>query len=113
MRVFPSETWLPMALLALCVPAASGQEKSKSDWVSLFNGRNLDDWTVKIKGYEAGDNYGDTFRVEDGILKVRYDPDKYPEFGGRFGHIFYKDKFSHYFLRVEYRFVGEQAKGGP
>ena len=70
-------------------------------------------WTPKITGYDFGDNHADTFRVEDGILKVRYDKYKDGQFGGKFGHLFYKDKFSHYRLRVEYRFVGEQCKGGP
>lgn len=81
-------------------------------WVSLFNGKNLDGWTPKIRGYELGDNYGNTFRVENGVMKVVYDADKYPEFGNRFGHIFYKDKFSHYRFRIEYRFVGDQVNGG-
>jgi hypothetical protein len=84
---------------------------AEGDWVSLFNGQNLDGWTVKIAGHELNDNYGDTFRVEDGVLKVSYD--QYDEFGGAFGHLFYKDKLSHYRLRVEYRFVGEQCPGGP
>ena len=87
------------------------QAPADGKWVQLFNGRNLDGWTPKITGHPLGENWGNTFRVEDGILKVAYD--QYDEFGGRFGHLFYKDKFSHYILRVEYRFVGEQAKGGP
>ncbi len=82
----------------------------ESEWIPLFNGTNLDGWTVKIKGYEAGDNYGNTFRVEDGLLKVRYD--QYDSLRNRFGHIFYKDTFSNYLLRVEYRFTGEQCPGG-
>ncbi|MBY0457194.1 MAG: DUF1080 domain-containing protein [Gemmataceae bacterium] len=110
---------LPAFLLAalagalLAVPAAADEPKAKDKdgaWVPLFNGKNLDGWTPKITGYELGDNHADTFRVEDGILKVSYD--KYKEFGGKFGHLFYKDKFSHYRIRVEYRFVGEQCKGG-
>ncbi len=104
-------TWACAALIPSAGPAAA-QDKA-GDWVPLFNGKNLDGWTVKIAGHDVGDNYGDTFRVEDGLLKVRYDKDKYPEFKGRFGHIFYKDKFSHYVVRVEYRFVGEQVKGAP
>ena len=56
-------------------------------------------------------NFGDTFRVENGVLKVSYD--KYDTFGGRFGHLFYKTPFSHYVIAVEYRFVGEQVKDGP
>jgi hypothetical protein len=99
------------AAVALPLPG-SGADDKEGKWVPLFNGKDLDGWTPKITGSEYGDNYGDTFRVEDGVLKVRYD--KYKDgFGGKFGHLFYKDKFSHYRLRVEYRFVGEQCKGGP
>jgi hypothetical protein len=102
-----------LAVLALTAAPVAGRDDPTGDWVALFNGKNLDGWTVKIAGHEAGDNYGNTFRVEDGILKVRYDSDKYPEFRGRFGHIFTKEKFSRYRLRVEYRFVGDQVKGAP
>jgi hypothetical protein len=87
------------------------QPSSHSRWVSLFNGKNLDGWKVKITGYDLNDNFGDTFRVEDGYLKVSYD--QYDKFDGRFGHIFYDGIFSHYILRLEYRFIGEQCPGGP
>ena len=83
----------------------------QEEWIQLFNGRDLAGWTPKITGYEAGDNFGDTFRVEDGVLRVVYD--EYGDFDGRFGHLFYEEPFAHYVLRVEYRFVGEQAPGGP
>ena len=92
-------------------------------WIQLFNGQDLTGWTPKIVGHPLGDNYGDTFRVVDGLLTVAYD--KYvendflsqdgsgnPDFN-KFGHLFYKDAFSHYLLRVEYRFVGDQVKNGP
>lgn len=94
---------------AKAVPAEEPQEK----WIQLFNGKNLDGWTPKIRYRELGEDPGETFRVEDGKLVVRYDREIYPEFNETFGHIFYKDKFSHYRIRVEYRFVGEQVKGGP
>jgi len=106
--------WQLMALLLICTlcGCAGLQDKSNTGrWKSLFNGKNLDGWTPKIAGHEPGDNYGNTFRVEDGILKVSYD--EYEKFDGKFGHLFYKDKFSHYILRLEYRFVGEQTPGGP
>ncbi|HEX5102966.1 MAG TPA: DUF1080 domain-containing protein [Pirellulaceae bacterium] len=91
---------------------ATAEEKPVEEkWVSLFNGHDLTGWTPKIRGYELGDNFGETFRVEDGVMKVGYD--KYGQFDEKFGHIFYKDKFSHYRLRVEYRFVGDQCSGGP
>lgn len=83
----------------------------KAEWIPLFNGKNLDGWEVKIRGYELGENYGNTFRVEDGLLKVSYD--QYDAFDGKFGHLFYHKPFSNYVLRLEYRFTGEQAKGGP
>ena len=81
------------------------------DWIQLFNGRNLEGWDVKITGHDLNDNFGNTFRVEDGLLKVRYDG--YAAFDDRFGHLFYRAPFSYYIIAVEYRFVGEQARGGP
>jgi hypothetical protein len=100
-------------LLTLVLAPALGvaADTEKKEWIPLFDGKSLDGWVPKITGYEAGVNFGDTFRVENGILKVAYD--RYDAFGGRFGHLFYKTPFSHYVLVVEYRFVGEQAKDGP
>ena len=102
-----------LAVLVGLAPAAVAQDKPDGEWIQLFNGKNLDGWTPKIRYCELGDNYGNTFRVEDGVLKVVYDKNKYEKFGERFGHLFYKEPFSNYLLRVEYRFVGEQCPGGP
>lgn len=85
--------------------------KSEAKWIQLFNGTDLNDWDIKFKGEELGVNYNNTFRVEDGMLRVSYD--EWDEWNGKFGHIFYRGSFSHYRLRVEYRFVGEQVKNGP
>ena len=104
---------LPGSALATAAPAANTPDPDKKEWISLFDGKSLDGWIPKIKGYEVGVNYGDTFRVENGVLKVVYDKDKYPTFDSRFGHLFYKTPFSHYIVAVEYRFVGEQSTGGP
>jgi len=96
---------------AFCGCAANNGNAGAGGWIGLFNGENLDGWQVKSTGHELGDNYGNTFRVEDGVLKVSYD--HYDKFDGKFGHFFYDGTFSHYILRVEYRFVGEQCPGGP
>ena len=95
------------------VALASYQGASKpKDWIQLFNGRNLDGWVPKITGYALGENFGDTFGVKNGVLRVSYD--KYSQFGGKFGHLFYqRQKFSYYRVAAEYRFVGEQVPGGP
>lgn len=105
-----------LTLTAACSatnPAPVAQENpDEKVWVDLFNGRDLDDWTVKISGYPAGENPFNTFRVKDGVIQARYD--EYPDFGERFGHIFYNGgPYSHYILQLEYRFVGEQIAGGP
>src|SRR5437870_2452760 len=84
---------------------------AEDKWTPIFDGKTLDGWTPKFKGEALGVNYLDTFRVRDGLLTVNYD--KYTKFDERFGHIFYKEKLSHYRLRIEYRFVGEQCPGGP
>lgn len=51
------------------------------------------------------------FRVENGILSVRYD--QYDSFNCKFGALYYNKKFSNYRLKVEYRFIGELTKGAP
>jgi hypothetical protein len=97
--------------LLLLATVSAGRGQTAGHWMPLFNGKNLDGWTVKITGHEAGENFGDTFRVEDGLLKVGFE--QYDTFDGRFGHLFYKEELAHYRLRVEYRFVGEQCAGAP
>lgn len=90
---------------------ASKHNASSGKWVSLFNGRDIKDWTVKIHHHDVGDNYGNTFRVEDGMVKVRYD--QYDKFNDRYGHLYYNTPFSYYHLVVEYRFVGEWRTDAP
>lgn len=85
--------------------------KESENWISLFNGKDLTGWDIKITGYPMNENYKNIFRVEDSILKVSYD--QLDSFRGEFGHIFYNQKFSAYKLRLEYRFSGEQCPGGP
>jgi hypothetical protein len=110
--MFPQFWRVAATFLLLSVAAAAENDPDRKDWIQLFNGKNLDGWVPKITGYPLGENYLNTFRVEAGVLKVSYD--QYPEFGNRFGHIFYRArKFSHYIVAAEYRFVGDQVKGGP
>lgn len=93
-----------------CVSPASAQ--APEDWIPLFNGKNLDGWTVKFTKSDLGVNLNDTVRVEDGMLRIRYDRWTTP-FNGEFGHIFYRQPFSYYRIVAEYRFIGEQVAGGP
>lgn len=96
-----------------CARAQEPRSPATEDgWIQLFNGKDLDGWIPKIRHHPAGENFGNTFRVEDGVLKVGYEAYE-GKFDERFGHLFYKDPFSHYILRAEYRFVGEQCGGGP
>ncbi len=101
------------ALLLLVTVMGSAQKKSKHiKGIQLFNGKDFKGWTVKIKDHPVGENFGNTFRVENGVLKVSYDQydDKFKE---QYGHVFYDKPFSAYLLTVEYRFVGDQIKNGP
>lgn len=90
---------------------AESNADTKTGWIQLFNGKDLKDWTPKFTKSELGKNYRDTFRVEDGVLRISYD--NWEKFEGQFGHLFYKTPYSHYRLRAEYRFTGEQLPGGP
>ena len=86
------------------------QSSAQKGWIDLFNGKDLKDWNIKISKHDYNENYANTFRVKDGLMKVSYDG--YGDFDQQYGHIFYKKPFSYYLLKITYRFVGEQAKGG-
>src|SRR5262245_36880611 len=91
---------LLVVLSAIALPAvwfAQETDPSVAGSSGLFRGKDLTGWTPKIKGYELSNNFGETFRVEDGVIKVSYD--QYKQFDRKYGHIFYKDKYSHYRLR--------------
>lgn len=100
-------------LFVNCKKKEKGNEKLASDnsekWIQLFNGKDLDDWNVKIKGYPLNENIHNTFRVEDGVIKVSYDG--YKSFEENYGHLFYKKPFSSYRLKIQYRFTGDQFEG--
>jgi hypothetical protein len=102
-----------MAFLIVCIlsSCATGRNAgSTASFIPLFNGRNLDGWTPKFAGYAMGENPRNTFRVEDGLLRVSYD--EYENFDDLYGHLYYALPFSHYRLRFDYRFTGEQVPGG-
>lgn len=103
-----------MVVALLLLAACGGAEENRAnaedrDWIQIFNGENLDGWTIKFAKHPLGENFNNTFRVQDGLLQVRYDG--WTGWDGEFGHIFYERPFSHYIIAAEYRFVGEQVTG--
>lgn len=101
--------WI-LGLLFIIFSCQKAEQEVEIKWQELFNGKDIQDWQIKIRSHPLNENYANTFRVEDGNLSVRYDG--YEDFGNQYGHIFYKEPFSYYLLQVEYRFFGEQAPGG-
>jgi len=99
-----------LGMLYACQPSKNAVDKDTEEWISLFNGTDLSGWDIKIAGYALNDNYNETFVVQDSMIRIQYD--HYEEFNDAFGHMYYKEPFSYYKLRFDYRFVGEQLKGG-
>jgi len=103
---------LCIVLFSQCKTIEVASSNKHSDWEPLFNGKDIKGWTIKIHHYDVGNNYANTFRVEDGVLKVRYD--KYEgDFNERYGHLYYDTPYSYYHLIIEYRFVGDLHPGAP
>lgn len=98
-------------VLLFIIGCATPQHETSGEWKPLFNGKDIEDWFVKINHHPVDDNYANTFRVEDGILKVRYD--EYEDFNNRFGHLYYKQPYSYFHLIVEYRFVEGWHEDAP
>jgi hypothetical protein len=102
---------LLLVILSVLLLSYSDKKRDVKKWDSLFNGKDLNGWQMKISGYPVGENFGNTFRVEDRILQIRYNA--YDSFRNRFGAIYYKKQFRNFRLKVEYRFVGETTVGAP
>jgi hypothetical protein len=100
-------------IISLLLIACNGSHKatSKKEWISLFNGKDINDWIVKAHHHDVGVNFGNTFRVEDGMIKVRYD--QYGDYNDQFAHLYFKEPFSRFHLKLDYRFTGTQQKGAP
>jgi hypothetical protein len=101
---------LVMIVLAGCGKPKK-ETKAEGEWIKLFNGKDLNDWIVKVHHHDVGVNFGNTFRVEDDMIKVRYD--QYGDFNDQFSHLYYKKPFSNFHLKIEYHFTGELQKGAP
>jgi 3-keto-disaccharide hydrolase len=103
-----AKTLLGAIVLIACSSLAAAAD---AEWHSLFDGKDLDGWTPKIARHAVGENYANTFRVEDGVIKVSYD--QYGKFDRQFGHLFTNQAYSNYILRLEYKFVGSAVEDSP
>ncbi|MEO6733890.1 MAG: DUF1080 domain-containing protein [Ferruginibacter sp.] len=110
-NIFSTRCFPFIAAILMSLPVFSQHKADKKEWKALFNGRDINDWVVKINHHEVGENYGNTFRVEDSIIKIRYN--QYDSFNQRFGHLYYKQPFSYYHLVFDYRFTGIWRKDAP
>ena len=106
--------FLSISLILIFCISCKEQDKSnpniEENWLSLFNGKDLDGWDIKFSGHEINDNYNNTFQVEDGMIRVVYN--EYEKFDDKYGHMYYEKPFSYYKIRFDYRFLGEQTPGG-
>lgn len=101
-------TVLAIAATAVVESAAAADAEQ---WRELFNGKDLSGWTIKIATRPLNENYADTFRVQDGVIKVSYDG--YEKFDKRFGHLYTSQPYSKYILRLEYRITGKGSADAP
>jgi hypothetical protein len=99
-----------VSILSSCASLPK-QDPNQEEWQDLFNGKDLSDWDIKIRGHKLNENFKNTFVVRDGVLAVDYK--EYDKYNETFGHLFHKESFSYYRLHTEYRFIGEQANEGP
>ena len=94
-----------------CNNNESKQEISKEDWETLFNGKDLTGWDIKIKDHPLNENFKNTFRIEDSMIRVVYND--YEKFDNQFGHLYSHKPYSYYKLKLQYRFVGDHLADAP
>ncbi|MEM9888158.1 MAG: DUF1080 domain-containing protein [Bacteroidota bacterium] len=101
--------FLSLNILA-CQIASQEKDSNVEEWKSLFNGKDLEGWDIKMAGFEINENYKETFVVEDSMIRIKYN--EYESFDDAFGHLYYETPYSYYKLAFDYRFLGEQTPGG-
>lgn len=97
-------------ILLISINVKAQSKADKEEWLSLFNGKDLTGWDIKIAGHKVNDNYKNTFIVEDNMIRVNYK--EYEKFTTEYGHMYYNKPYSHYKIRLQYRFTGNQVPGG-
>lgn len=101
--------FLFISALAAC--SQSADNTNSEEWTPLFNNKNLSGWEIKITGQPLNENYKNTFRWEDSMLRVVYND--YDSFDNKFGHIYSTASYSYYKLRFQYRFTGSSLQDAP
>lgn len=106
---------IPLLLLLIScnenTSTTTSVEESFDEWTTIFNGKDLEGWTPKIHRHETGENYAETFRVNNGMLEVNYDG--YDKFENRYGHLFYEKTYSSFHLTWEYKFTDQWMEDAP
>ena len=93
-----------------CYSCTSTETSHQEEWIALFNGKDLSDWTIKFANQDLNVNHRNTFRAQDSMIRIAYD--QYDSFNDAYAHMYYNKPYSYYKLRFDYRFTGEQVKGG-
>jgi len=101
-------TYFLLLLALLVIPAVStAQSKSKkikkpkTETVSLFNGKNLNNWTFHLK--DPSVDPARVFYVQNGVIRITGDP---------FGYMRTKESYSDYILTLEWRWPTEATNSG-
>lgn len=87
-----------LAFLGIMITSVACSTDSK---VVLFNGENLDNWTIFVSSSEV--EAKELFYVEDGLINT---------IGKPHGYIRTKERYSNYKLHVEWRWTGEPTNSG-
>ncbi len=80
---------------------ASKNNEQKGRKIDLFNGKDLGNWSFKLK--DPAVSPSGVFMVKDGVIHITGNP---------FGYMRTNDKYSDYQLHVEYRWPKEASNSG-
>ncbi|MFC3122263.1 3-keto-disaccharide hydrolase [Agaribacter flavus] len=112
MRTTKKSLAISIVLALLSVSACMKIQQDHPSFRPLFNGKDLSDWVVKTHRYALGEDPDGTFTVHDGTIRVDY-KNYEGKFNQRFSHLYYKQAFQYFHLKLEYRFRGQLYDGAP
>ena len=102
---------IAVAASLVLVSCASVSTGSEPRFHKIFDGKTLNGWEIKVTHHPLGANPHGMWTAKDGVMKINFDG--FEQFKGEYAHVFYKKPLKNYILRLDYRFAGKQAPGGP
>lgn len=93
--------FVALVVFVLNFPEVGNSAENGSNWITLFNGKNLDGWSIQLRDQDKNEDPNHLVQVDHGVLHFYKDAQAGSE--QPFGYLATAKEYSSYRLRLEYK----------